>query len=205
MKDFTHIDIENEKVKRIVIAALEVFSNNDYEKASTNMIVKKAEIPRGVLYYYFKNKEELFEFLIYYSQEKVIRDLEKWIDWNDKDFLNRIKAAIFAKIQTSLDYPFLTQFVEKVLRDYSPDDYTNYVAKSNDIRKRIMEDNLDYSVLNETVDVAKFKKLAYFSISGEVNSILKVNGIGTFSTEKDKIMEAIDEQIDFLRKHFYKY
>ena len=68
-----------------------------------------------------------------------------------------------------------------------------------------MEDNLDYSVLNEKVDVTKFKKLAYFSIRGEVNSILKVNGIGALSTEKDKIMEAIDEQIDFLRKHFYKY
>lgn len=205
MKDFTHIDIENEKVKRIVIAALEVFSNNDYEKASTNMIVKKAGIPRGVLYYYFKNKEELFEFLIYYSQEIFIRDLVKLIDWNETDYLNRIKAALFAKIQTAAEYPFITEFKDKVFNDYAPNDYTSYFDKSTEFRKRIMEDKLDFSVLKEDVDVAMFKKLAYYSIRGEVNSILEVRGFNALSTKKDKIFEAVDEQIEFLRKHFYKY
>jgi TetR/AcrR family transcriptional regulator len=204
MRDFTHIDIENEKVKCIVIAAIEVFSNNDYEKASTNMIVKKADIPRGVLYYYFKNKEELFEFLIYYSQKIFIRDYEKSIDWNEGDYLNRIKDIILIKTQIMSEYPFLAEFAEKVQRDHTPNDYASYADENNAIRKRIMEDNIDYSTLRENVDVVMFKKLAYFSISGEINSILKVSGYGALSTEKDRIIEVVDEQIDFLKKHFYR-
>lgn len=99
---------------------------------------------------------------------------------------------------------FLAEFAAKVLGDHSAKDYTSYADKSNAIKKKVMVDNLDYSTLRENVDVVMLKKLAYFSISGEINSILKVSGYDALSTEKDKIIEVVDEQIDFLRKHFYR-
>jgi len=43
---FEHIDINNDKIQKIVNCAFEVFSKNDLEKASTNMIVKQAGISR---------------------------------------------------------------------------------------------------------------------------------------------------------------
>jgi len=204
MKDFTHIDFDNEKVKSITIAALEVFSNNDYDKASTNMIVKKAGVPRGVLYYYFKNKEELFEYLIYQSQEIFILETEKRVDLDDSDYLNRLKSVIMTKVITTSYMPFLAEFAEKVSKDSLIDEYIDYISKSKKLLKQIMEQNLDFSVLKEDVDVDMFKKMAYLSIGGEINNLIKEKGVGVLTTERDKMIDLIDRQIVFLKYHFYK-
>ena len=37
--DFSHIDIENGKVKKIIESAYEVFAQNDLKKALTNEVV----------------------------------------------------------------------------------------------------------------------------------------------------------------------
>jgi len=204
MKDFSHIDIENDKVQKIITAALDVFSNNDYDKASTNKIVQKAEIPRGVLYYYFKNKEELYEFLIYYSQVVSMLEAEKWIDFTDSDFLNRVKNIIKAKINTLKRFPFLTDFSEKISQDSKLKDYDVYVQKSNKFRLRIMQENLDFSQLKDNVDIEMFKKVAYYALGGEVNNIINRQGIDVFLNDNDKLMTLLDEQIEFLRLHFYQ-
>lgn len=204
MKDFSHIDFENEKVKRIIIAALEVFSNNDYDKASTNMIVKKADVPRGVLYYYFKNKEELFEYLIYQTQEILILELEKQVDLDDSDYLNRLKSIIIAKVITTSYLPFLAEFAEKVSKESLVDKYIDYISKTKIIRKRFLENHLDFSQLKEDVDVEMFKKMAYYSIGGEVKGLIKEKGVGALRTEQDKMIDLIDKQIFFLKYHFYK-
>lgn len=66
-KRFSHIDADNEKVHRIIDYGFKEFSENDFEKASTNNIVKQANISRGLLYYYFKDKRELYDYLVEYS------------------------------------------------------------------------------------------------------------------------------------------
>jgi TetR/AcrR family transcriptional regulator len=204
MKDFSHIDFENEKVKSIIIAALEVFSNNDYEKASTNIIVKKAGVPRGVLYYYFKSKEELFEYLIYKTQEIYISEIDEHVDLDDSDYLNRLKSIIMTKIITTSYLPFLAEFAEKVSSDTLVDEYIDYISKSKKIRKQVMEKNLDFSMLKEDVDVEMFKKMAYFSIGGELKGLIKEKGIGALRTEQNMMSDLIDKQIVFLKYHFYK-
>jgi len=49
---------------RIITAALQEFSGNDYEKASMRHISKAAGISVSNMYNYYRNKEELFESII---------------------------------------------------------------------------------------------------------------------------------------------
>jgi AcrR family transcriptional regulator len=203
VNDFTHIDIENGKVKCIIKAALEVFSQNDYEKASTNMIVKKAGIARGVLYYYFKNKEELFEFLFYYSGKVFVRDMEKLIDWNDTDYLNRIKSIVLSKADIVSEYPYITEFITKSYKDYLPIELTSFSDNEVKFRKKSLEYNLDFSSIKKEVDIEMFKKLVYYSVDGEIKSVLNASGFQALSSKRDEIIKTIDHQIDFYRKHFY--
>ena len=49
---------------RIITAALQEFSGNDYEKASMRHIGKAAGISVSNMYNYYRNKEELFESII---------------------------------------------------------------------------------------------------------------------------------------------
>jgi len=56
-----------EKQNRILKAAYEEFAKHSYKQASTNKIIKEADIGKGTLFYYFNSKKELFEFLIEYG------------------------------------------------------------------------------------------------------------------------------------------
>ncbi len=49
--------LSEEKKNAVVNAALEVFGTNEYKRASTDLIAAKAGISKGLLFYYFKNKE----------------------------------------------------------------------------------------------------------------------------------------------------
>lgn len=60
--------------KRILNAAFREFAEKGYEDASTNRIVKNAEIGKGTLFYHFGNKENLY---IYWSIEGYRVDLAK--------------------------------------------------------------------------------------------------------------------------------
>ena len=64
-----------EKKERIINAALKEFAQNGYEKASTNEIIKEAEIAKGSLFNYFNSKKELYLFLLDYVT-KIIEELQ---------------------------------------------------------------------------------------------------------------------------------
>ncbi|MDR2043627.1 MAG: TetR/AcrR family transcriptional regulator [Clostridium sp.] len=57
--------LEPEKQKRILDAALREFADKGFKRASTNA----ARIGKGMLFYYFGSKEELFDFLCEYTME----------------------------------------------------------------------------------------------------------------------------------------
>jgi len=79
--------LEPAKQERILSAALEEFAEQGYERASTNRIVKKAGIGKGMLFYYFKSKRELFEYLIEYGISFVVDEYLNRIDGEEPDFL----------------------------------------------------------------------------------------------------------------------
>ncbi|RLD30633.1 MAG: TetR/AcrR family transcriptional regulator [Bacteroidetes bacterium] len=56
--------IRHDRRKSIMDTALEVFSENGYANASISMIAKKAGISKGLMYNYFKSKEELLSTIV---------------------------------------------------------------------------------------------------------------------------------------------
>ena len=52
----TFENLPEEKRKKILEICLDEFSENSYENSSTNTIVKRAGISKGILFHYFKNK-----------------------------------------------------------------------------------------------------------------------------------------------------
>ncbi len=60
----TFFNLPPEKRGRIMDAATEEFSRVPFSQASINQIVKTAGISRGSFYQYFKDKEDLFRYLL---------------------------------------------------------------------------------------------------------------------------------------------
>ena len=60
------MQVLKEEVKnRILTAAVHVFYKNDFRSASLAQIAHRAKVPVALIYTYFKNKEELFDAVVY--------------------------------------------------------------------------------------------------------------------------------------------
>lgn len=71
-------EIRKERREAILDAALHVFSEEGYHHASISKVSKAAGVSKGLMYNYFKSKEELLEILIgslLDDETKIVRDL----------------------------------------------------------------------------------------------------------------------------------
>ncbi len=70
------ITIEHEKRKREILEkALDVFVDEGYEDTTFQKIAERCGITRTILYLYFKNKREIFNFSIKLFMEKLEREI----------------------------------------------------------------------------------------------------------------------------------
>jgi AcrR family transcriptional regulator len=60
----TFLNLDETKRKRVFDAAVDEFSQRRFSEASINQIVKNAGISRGSFYQYFKNKEDLYLYVL---------------------------------------------------------------------------------------------------------------------------------------------
>lgn len=77
--------LKEEIEKRIIKFAVEEFFQRDYRSANMRDIAKNAGIPTGLIYSYFKNKEELFETIVEPTY-KSIKILLEEDDLNNHSF-----------------------------------------------------------------------------------------------------------------------
>lgn len=197
---FKDIDLENEKILRIVNCGFEVFAKNNFDKASTNLIVEGAKISRGLLYHYFKNKKELFEFLLYFSAQQILNNMVDSIEWSNTDFLIRIRQALFSKIETLAKFPYLYEFCDKYARDFAEELAQELMP---DIRKRLFEENLDFSKIRKEIDIEMMKSTIVNTLSKIITPIFK-NESGLSKAEAVQLAKAeTDRYLNFFRIVFY--
>ncbi|WP_160198442.1 TetR/AcrR family transcriptional regulator [Senegalia massiliensis] len=197
--------IDIEKRDRIINSALEEFSKNNFEKASTNNIVKRAQISKGLLYHYFGTKQKLYEFLKEFSIKKTIENIESNINWDEKDFLLRLKQVGIIKLKMSDRYPYLFNFFSRIFENASVEDMKKLSDKySLGLIDKIYTQNIDFSLFRDDIDKQKaftiinwtFEKYGEQKILEIRNSNEKINY---------KIIEKeVDEYIEIFRKSFYK-
>ena len=81
---------ENNRRNEILSAAFELFLENGYEKTSVRMISKKVGCEVGLVYYYFKTKEDVFESVLsaYFTQtEEELKVLSEQATYNSENNL----------------------------------------------------------------------------------------------------------------------
>ncbi len=94
----------NEAEIRLLQSALDLFSEKGYDGTSIREIIAGAGVTRPVLYYYFKNKEDLFRRLV----EPIFNDfLEKLtaIRQHYADTIGRLKAVMRLTFSVAEQYP----------------------------------------------------------------------------------------------------
>jgi len=201
--------LPDEKKKMIIEICIEEFADKGYVNASTNNIVKNANISKGALFNYFGNKKNLFLYIMDYATNYYMDYLITRMKKNSPDFFERILDWAKLKLQVSLEEPTIYNFF---LVAYSniPEELTKDVekryAKLYEKGVVLSFEGLDLSLFREDIDRQKAIELLLVTFNGLSEKQLKlVNLIEDkgFSTLNERL-EELKACIALLRKVFYK-
>lgn len=203
----TFKNLDNDKQKRIINAALKEFSKKDFEQASTNQIVKDAEIGKGMLFYYFNSKKELYFYLINYCLEITEEKYLNVIDMSERDLFKRLKNMAYIKLRFLKNYPDAMDFLGKTYLNSF--DHLNEKLKSKIIalqKKSYTQlyGNIDYSLFRVDIDAKKSFDLIRWSFDGyEKEMTHRLRGQDISSIDYDAYWEEFYEYLDIMKTSFY--
>jgi len=106
--------IEEGKREQIVAEAIRLFCEKGYEATSVREIVEAVGVSKPVLYYYFKNKHELFRFIIEDAMEPFYEEILQTCQNPALDFWDKLKALFDLHIEGAKEEPDLVRFLHAI-------------------------------------------------------------------------------------------
>jgi len=100
--------LKTERKNMIAECGLKVFCEKSYGGTQMTDIAKKAQISHGLIYHYFKNKEELFDYVLMRSRQSISVELEKIVN-SDISNTEKVKQLTDFLINSSIknkNFPF---------------------------------------------------------------------------------------------------
>ncbi|KUO59883.1 MAG: TetR family transcriptional regulator [Gracilibacter sp. BRH_c7a] len=196
--------LEPDKRERIINASLKEFARNGYEKASTNEIIKEAEISKGSLFNYFNSKRELYLFLLDYVV-KVIDKIYIEIDWNQTDIFQRMREIGLIKLKIYKKYPHAFNFLKAAAHE----DATEVKSEINKIGKYLIESglergykNIDWTKFRDDIDIQKMMKIINWTILSFAEE--QRDKVRSFEDISMDTLKEWDDYFDILKRCFYK-
>ncbi len=154
--------------EKILSAAIAEFGTKNFESASLNNICSDNNISKGLIYHYFKNKDDLFLSCVKSSYDALVEYLSKE-NFNKADFQSNMKKYIDLRYQFFKDNPFYSHiFFTTVLQPP-----LHLKEQIKELRKEFDEFNInrykmDLSNLTLRDDVSEDEAIEYFYIFQEM-------------------------------------
>lgn len=204
-EELQNLDLNNEKITSVLNSAFEIFTKNDYEKASMNNIVKASGVSKGLIYHYFGNKEGLFNFLFDFAMHMSFKAINDSIDWTNTDFFNRYKMMVAAKLGYVKTYPYMLSFFDKYRTHTRTKNIKINIEKEYPgFRDKIYHHNISFDTLREDVDVEKMINVLRWTVKGMMQDFIDSYELDEFDIKINHFIEECDEYIDFMKEQFYK-
>lgn len=132
--------------ERLRVSACSLFAEKGYAAATVREIIEGAGVTRPVLYYYFRNKEDLYLSLIREAFEEGYRDLDQVSEefCSCRDRLREIAQRSISSAQTNRDVVrMLLRFFLAPSPLESGFDGANYVQERLIRLNRVMQDGIE--------------------------------------------------------------
>jgi len=96
----------DEKSRRILVAVRSILAQKGYAGTTINLVAAEAGVSRGLLHYYFKNKEEMLATVIKENMQISVRLVSDLLEKSDSatDFAARLVAALRHVLQNDPDF-----------------------------------------------------------------------------------------------------
>lgn len=171
-------DVKEPEIRRteIMDAAMILFMEKGYTNTTTQDIVDKVNISRGLLYYHFKNKEDILYCLVERYSERLLKDIYSIVYDEDKTAIEKIRSFIDITIISSqnitVEDTVLQKTVELKENQYMIDKLSHkLVEKLTVYFEKIINqgiDEKDFSV-KYPAETAEFLMTAYVFVSNNMS------------------------------------
>ncbi len=200
------------KKNKIIQAALEEFAEHKYEQASTNRIVKRAGIGKGMLFYYFNSKNELYRYLIDYSLDQIypmlMEDYRKGIEEAGGDFIERSYNIARVKATFMAEEPNVFNFLGTVvIQDFDmlPAEVQQRITRLQEDAYRMLYEDVDLTLFKKELDREKAMNLIRWSLDGYQQDLQnQLKGEQIPSLNMDRYWDEFYAYLDILREAYYE-
>lgn len=192
-------ELSEQKQQLIINAALEVFALNDYRHAITDDIAAKAGISKGLLFYYFRNKQALYLYLYQYCEKMTRKCVDLAKIQNITDFFELLNYGASCKVYLLSKNPYLFEFVMKMY-------YANIEVINDQIQNQLDQSfqmyfgHIDFSKFKEGIDPKQLFTMLVWMTDGFMNEQRR----SKHPLDVDKIMEAFQQWSHFFKQIAYK-
>jgi TetR/AcrR family transcriptional regulator len=158
-----------EQREKILNACIEEFATHGYAGASTNVIVKRANIPKGTLFYFFGSKKDLYLYILDHAVDRYVQQFMQDADELPSDLFERLLYIHKKRMQFALSQPLLFRLfynafinTDENLKSDLEARYQAYATGS----QGLMTQGLDRSRLKDGVDVDKAVEMIVLIMEG---------------------------------------
>lgn len=197
------LQLPEDKRTSIINAALRVFSQHGYKKSPMNEIAAEAGISKSLLFYYFKNKKELYLYILKYSSEVKARKMQEQKCCENGDFFDVFTHSLMAMTDMLRSYPECVTFELKAYYLEGPEvraDVERYIDKYSSFGVQTKQITIDPEQFTEGLDLEMMYKNIYLTCEGYLFEKISSGSLNADEMERD-YLKMIDhwKQI-YLRK-----
>lgn len=199
------VNVDEEKRINIINSAMKEFSQNTFQKASTNVIVEDAGISKGLLFHYFGSKDKLYKYLEYFSIKIITEKIVDELNWEEKDIFLRLKEISMLKFKIFQKYPYMAEFSLKVFQDKSVEEIMHINPNFPlELYSQVYTYNIDYSLFKEEIDIKRAINIIQWTLEKYGDEFRKSIKDGKMKFDYKEIEKEFYVYIDMLKECFYK-
>jgi len=105
---------DENKRRQIVTAAAKLFSMLPYHKVLLEQVATDAQVGKGTVYIYFKDKENLYYSMISEGFAKLVQRLQQQLAAKQAHFAQRVRAIVAGLVEFGLQHPELFEVMRSV-------------------------------------------------------------------------------------------
>lgn len=190
--------LPEEKQQRIINAGFSVFSQNSYKKSSMNDIAQQAQISKSLLFFYFRNKRELYLFLWDTACRLTVEYLNAYGCYEPEDLFTAMERGMNAKLDMMEKYPYIANFAIRAFleknREVSGEIQSSYRELFNQKAGQVLA-RLDPGDFRPGLDLRMMHRQMFLASEGYLWEISQQGGIN-----RQQLRQDFEELLAFWKK-----
>lgn len=203
-------NLQEEKKKKILDVVIEEFAVKGYDKASTNSIVNKAGISKGILFHYFGNKKNLFLYTFDYCITNLIDKYYSLKEVESEDIFERFMRISIRKMKIIQEEPVMNKLVFSAISNMPESLKQELTERYNTYCSKYLPEffeKIDTSKFRKEIDSQKAIELVMLCMDGLSNKYIqkyKNIPVDEVFNNIEEIMEDFNKYLEIFKFGIYE-